>query len=250
VSFSLETAWDIIKNETTRLRLRHRKFYETYHEHKKALKALIESEPEKPLLIGIKKWKQDYARWSGKKDALTKAITEDFSALGCVIDFQKEPERAEKEVERLQDTYKDRTLREATTLHPEAAKVVQAEMARKEKEEREAKEAKEAAERQEKALYREAKYLMRKSGMNESLYVFDAWTDGRRYSGEIIGIIPWEGKSVAVQKLGPDMAVLHRFQTLPEDVAVGAKLTLVHDRDDNISIVTGQEKARSVYMGR
>jgi hypothetical protein len=50
---------------------------------------------------------------------------------------------------------------------------------------------------------------MRQSGMSSKwIFVFDAQTDGRKYSGEIIGIVPWEGKFVAVQKISEEMAVL------------------------------------------
>jgi hypothetical protein len=84
----------------------------------------------------------------------------------------------------------------------------------------------------------------------EYVYVFDAQTDGRRYSGEILGIIPWEGKQVAVQKISEEMAVLHRFMSIPEGLTVGAKLTIAHDEDDSISIAPERERVKEVYRGR
>jgi hypothetical protein len=92
VSLSLEEAKSIIKSETAKLRIRHVELYNAYHEHKKALAALIEVEPEKPLLLGLKKWKQDYACWNTKKDALTKTLMDDLTSLGCVMDNPKRME--------------------------------------------------------------------------------------------------------------------------------------------------------------
>jgi hypothetical protein len=125
----------------------------------------------------------------------------------------------------------------------------------KKQQEREAKEAEEAVKQQEKerfdALYREAKQVMRQAGMvNEWTFVFDARPDGREYSGEILGIIPWEGKFVAVQKIGPEMAVLHRFKAMPEGLTAGARLTIAHDKDDKISLAPKRERSKAVYRGR
>jgi hypothetical protein len=251
---SLKKAQKIVVSEMKKLRARHMELYDAYHEHIKALQAHIDAEPEKPLLLGVKKWEQDHAQWSAEKDALRKTIAEELKSLGCVMDFMKEPERAEKEAERLHGTYKDWTLQEAAKMHPEAARVVQEENARREKEEREARKAKETAERQEEerraALYREAKKLMRLAGMDKMAFVHDGFSDGRRYTGEILGVIPWEGKFVAVQKISPEMAILQRFTNFPEGLTVGARLTLARDGDGNISLVPEQEKARSEYRGR
>jgi hypothetical protein len=252
---TLEEALEIIKAETRKLRNRHMELYNAYHEHKKALKALIEAEPEKPLLLGMKKWKQEYARWSAGKEALTKTLTGDLTALGCVMDFAKNPTRAEEEAGRRHESYREDTLRKAAALHPEAMNVIRADAARKKEEERKAREVKEAAERQEKerrdALYREAKELTRQAGMTgEYVYVFDAQTDGRRYSGEILGIIAWEGKHVAVQKISEEMAVLHRFKVMPEGLTAGARLTIAHDGDGKISLAPERERKKEVYRGR
>ncbi|MDR2528109.1 MAG: hypothetical protein LBD04_03690, partial [Synergistaceae bacterium] len=155
---SLEEAQDIIKVETRKLRSHHRKLYDAYHERKKAMEALIQNEPEKPLLLGVNKWRQDYALWSAEKDALTKALVEDLTALGC--DMNK-PAQSEKEIERQHKTYKERTLQEAVSLHPKAAEVIRADIVRRQQQEREAREAKEAVERQEQerraARHREAR---------------------------------------------------------------------------------------------
>jgi hypothetical protein len=226
--------------------------YNAYHEHKKALKALINAEPEKPLLLGVKKWQQEYARWNAEKDALAKTLMEDLTALGCVVN---KPEQAEEEVERRHKTYREETLREAAALYPEAANVVRANAARKKQQEREAQEAEEAIKRQEKerldALYREARQVMRQAGMvNEWTFVFDARPDGREYSGEILGIIPWEGKFVAVQKISPEMAILHRFKSTPEGLTSGVRLTIAHDKDDKITLAPEREKDQAVYRGR
>jgi hypothetical protein len=46
------------------------------------------------------------------------------------------------------------------------------------------------------------------------------------------------------------MAVLHRFETLPEGLTVGAKLTLSYDKDGKSSFVPEREKDNAVYRGR
>ncbi|MDR2816960.1 MAG: hypothetical protein LBB62_09710, partial [Proteiniphilum sp.] len=255
---SLKEALEIINSEARKLQNRHMELYNTYHEHKKALKALIDTEPEKPLLLGMKKWKQEHDRWSAEKDALTKTLMEDLTALGCVMDYTKNaknPVRAEAEVKRRHKSNREDTFREAAALHPEAMNVIRADAARKKEEERKTREIKEAAERREKerreALYGEAKKLMRQAGMSGKwTFVFDAQTDGRGYSGEIIGIVPWEGKFVAVQKLSDEMAVLHRLKAMPEALAVGARLTIAHDPDKGIFIAPEREKSREMYRGR
>jgi hypothetical protein len=85
---------------------------------------------------------------------------------------------------------------------------------------------------------------------DERTFVFDAQPDGRRYSGEILGVFRWEGKFVAVQKISPEMAVLHRFETMPEGLTVGEKAILSRSRDGGASIVAEHKRDKETFRGR
>jgi hypothetical protein len=213
------------------------------------LREHIGSEPEKPLILGVKKWKQEHEKWKIERNNLEHLIIDDMKALGVDTDRL---DVAELETEERHKAYREYAHREALRIHPDATETIRQDEARREKEKHEAREAEETLQRQAKerhnAFMIEVRKLMRAADMKDTAFVCDAQDDGRRYTGEILGFVQRGDEIAVAQKIGPDMAILHTFKEIPDGVAIGAEVTL-SSRGDGYSIVIEPERDKNHHRG-
>jgi hypothetical protein len=204
-ALSLEAARNIIEVEARTLEMRHRKLYDTYAEHKKTLREHIESEPKKPLILGVKKWKQEHEQWKIEGDNLEHLIIDDLKALG--VDTDK-PDIAEREAEYRYKSIQVYAHSEAVRLHPDAAEVIRLDKIRMEREEREAKERERAINEKFNKLRASVRKLA-EAKTSEHVFIVTDDQEGKKYSGVLIGVVEQNDRYVAVQALHGGHVIIH-----------------------------------------
>jgi hypothetical protein len=204
---SPEYARNTIETEEVAQKIRHRKLYDAYSEHKKALREHIESEPRKPLVLGVKKWKEEHEQWKIERDNLGRLIIDDLKALG--VDTDK-PDIAEREAEQRHKSIQEFAHSEAIRLHPEAAEVIRRDEAINEQKQRES----EALEREKGEKYNRLRSKVRelaKARTGKEVFLVTDAQKGRKYSGVLIGVVEQEGRHIAVQALYGGHVIMHNI---------------------------------------
>jgi predicted DNA-binding protein (UPF0251 family) len=202
---SVEAARNIIEAEARAQETQHWKLYGAYREHKKALREHIGSEPEKPLILGVKKWKQEHEQWKIGRDYLGKLIVADLETLGVDTDG---PDLAEQEAERKHKSYREHAHNEALRLHPDAAEVIRLDESRRERE----KDAAEEMERERNERYSRLRAKVRKlaeARAGERVSIVTNAQEGKKYSGVLAGVVEQDGRHVAVQALHGGHVIIH-----------------------------------------
>jgi hypothetical protein len=202
---SLEAARNTIEAEARAQEMRHWKLYGAYSEHKKALWEHIESEPEKPLILGVKKWKQEHEQWKNKRDNLGHLIIGDLEALG--VDTEK-PDIAEREVERMHKSYRENAQSESIRLHPAAAEVIRLDEARREREERDAREWEQEINEKFNKLRASVRALA-EARTGENVFIVTNAQEGKKYSGVLVGVVGQNDRYVAVQAFHGGHVIMH-----------------------------------------
>jgi hypothetical protein len=234
---SADTARKIIEAETRALEARHWKVWGSYKTNKKALEALISSEPEKPKVFGLGKWRAAHGEWESERDRLLESLNSDLESLGVRraanwADIGNVYREAETRHERV----KDYTAREARHLHPDADAIILDCDAKRERENRARLETEEARARIEKENYGRFRISIRELAARfgkDALIITNA-QDGQTYSGIIIGTAERNGHHYAAQMGYDGHVILH-------DIEKGdlAKISELIGKDVEIRSVDG-----------
>jgi hypothetical protein len=212
---SLEAARKTIEAETRRQETRHWNIWGSYKAHKKEFDILTASEPVKPKLLGVRKWRVKHAEWESEHGRLLELIHSDLESLGAKHSADgTDMDKAHKEAAAQHELLKEYAADEARRLHPEADAIIFDDDARIEREERARHEAEEARERIEKEKYRLFRLSIRElaAKFGKEAFIVTNVQDGRNYSGLILGTAEHNGHHYAAQLIGDSHVILHNAE--------------------------------------
>jgi hypothetical protein len=253
-SMSVEAAHNTIEAETSAQEAKHRRAWDSYNAHKKALEALAANEPAKPWLIGVKKWRADHAAWESERDRLLESVRSDLESLGvkCAAN-ESDVSKADKEAATRHEHYKKYAAEEALRLHPDAAAIVREDDARIKREERARLEAEETATRIKEENYRRFRtsILELAARFGKDVFMVTNAQEGRNYSGLVLGTVERDGRHYAAQTIYDGHVILHRVEqdALPQIAAVAGKKVEIKCVDGRIGAIAEESERRERSRG-
>jgi hypothetical protein len=251
---SLETARKAIEAETRKQETRHWNIWGSYKTHKKEFETLTASEPAKPKVLGVKKWRYQHGAWESERDRLLELIRSDLESLGVmrladVMDMGKAHQEAAVRHERL----KEYAAEEALRLHPAAAAIIHEDDVRRECEERARREAEEARERIEKESYGFFRLSIRElaAKFGEEAFIVTNAQDRRNYSGLILGTAEHNGHHYAAQLIGDSHVILHNVEknNLPQIASIVGRKVEIKSIDGRIGAIAEEHEHRERHRG-
>jgi hypothetical protein len=251
---SVEAARKTIGAETRTLEAKHWKAWDSYKTNKKALEALLASEPEKPKVFGVGKWRIEHGEWESERGRLLESLNADLESLGVkraanLTDFGK----ADKETGARHERFTEYAVKEALRLHPDADAIIHEDDARHEREELVRCEAEEVRMRIEEENYRRFRVSIRElaAKFGKEAFIITNAQDGGTYSGIIIGTAERNGYHYAVQMGHDGHVFLHDIEKgdLPQVASIVGKDVEIRCVDGHIGAIWEERTQRERNRG-
>jgi hypothetical protein len=212
---SVETARKTIEAETRLLEARHWKTWDSYKTHKKMLESLAAEEPEKPKILGVKKWRTEHAEWESERDRLLELVRSDLESFGVKhAPDGADVDKARREAAIRHERCNEHAAEEALRLHPDAAVIIREDYVRREREERTRREAEEAKSRIEEENYKRFRASIRELAKRfgkEALIITNAFGN-KTYGGLILGTVERNDHHYAAQLIDEGRVILHNVE--------------------------------------
>jgi hypothetical protein len=251
---SLEAARKVIEAETRKQEARHWNIWDSYKTHKKEFETLTASEPAKPKVLGVKKWRTQHGAWESERDRLLELIRSDLESIGVRrLADETDMGKAHKEAAVRHERLKEYAAEEALRLHPDAAAIIHEDDARREHEERVRREADEARARIEKESYGRFRISIRElaAKFGEEAFIVTNAQDGRNYSGLILGTAEHNGHHYAAQLIGDSHVILHHVEKgdLPQIASIVGKNVEIKCLDGRIGAIEEEHEQHERHRG-
>jgi hypothetical protein len=246
---SPDMARRLIGHDVSRLKYEHQKTWRSYDEHKKELSEFLNTEPHKPKLFGLQKWKSEHSKWAARRDMLAAQIVSDLETMGVKYGAGN----AENEAEYRHGNYEKFALEEALRQNPAAAKIIREDDAMREREERAKREAEEAEEREREKNYKLFRMAIRElaAKYGKNAFIVTSAQDGRNYGGLLLGTVERDGHYYAVQDIGDDHVILHGAEKddLPDIQAMTGKKVEIRNDGGRVSSIAEEIEHRERNRG-